>query len=345
MADIVVGIGTSHGPLLNTPPAEWGQRASADRRDPRLVYRGEEFTFEELVSARGVDFSAECAPEVWRRRHAACRAAITEVGAVLGTTELDALVVVSSDHKEVFTDELLAPFSFYWGDSVPHVPFTAEALDGMAPGLAIAEVANVPDEPTVRPCHSELAAHLIRMASAAGFDPAASRTLPPGRYGDGGIPHGWGFIYQQVLGGTTSIPVVPVFVNTFWEPNPPSAMRCYDFGRALGAAIRSFPGNARVGVVASGGLSHMVVDEELDRGFLDSLMTRDPLYPTRLSPEVLRSGSSELRNWIVVAGALADTDLQPRLIDYQPCYRSEAGTGCAMGFVAWERPAAMGETR
>lgn len=29
---------------------------------------------------------------------------------------------------------------------------------------------------------------------------------------------------------------------------------------------------------------------------------------------------------------------EPAMIEYVPCYRSEAGTGCAMGFVAW-RPA------
>ena len=46
-------------------------------------------------------------------------------------------------------------------------------------------------------------------------------------------------------------------------------------------------------------------------------------------------GTSELRNWISAAGALFDTGLSGDIIDYQPCYRSEAGTGTAQGFVAW----------
>jgi hypothetical protein len=286
---------------------------------------------------RGQDFTAECTPEVWRRRHSACRTAISELGGVLERTRLDALVVVSSDHKEVFGDELLPAFAFYWGDTVPHVPFTQAHLDRMAPGLAIAEVANVPEIRTIRKIDSELALHLIQATSAAGFDPSASRQLPPGRYGDGGIPHGWGFIYQQVLGGTTEIPFVPLFINTFWEPNPPSAARCYDFGRAIGAAIRSYPDELRVGVVASGGLSHMVVDEDLDRAFLDALVHGDRDHLSSLSGKVLRSGTSELRNWIVAAGALDGAGLRPRVVEYQPCYRSEAGTGCAMAFMAWER--------
>ncbi len=341
MAEIVLGIGTSHGPLLNTPPAEWGQRAAADRRNKALVWRGEEYTFDELAVARGQDFADECAPEVWQRRHAACRAAIAELGAVVRAAEVDVLVVVSSDHKETFGDELLPQFAFYWGDSVGHEPFTQADLDAMPPGLAIAEVANQPEVSTVRETHGELALHLIRATSAAGFDPAASRTLPAGKYGTGGIPHGWGFVYQQVLGGAETstgadVPFVPLFVNTFWEPNPPSAARCHDFGLALGEAIAAFPGDARVGLVASGGLSHMVVDEELDRGFLDALFAADREHLAALPDAVLRSGTSEMRNWIVVGAALQGRGLSPRLVDYQPCYRSEAGTGCAMGFATWQ---------
>ena len=50
---------------------------------------------------------------------------------------------------------------------------------------------------------------------------------------------------------------------------------------------------------------------------------------------MLRSGTSEYRNWIVVAGALAESPLSAKVVDYQPCYRSEAGTGCGMAFVTW----------
>ena len=159
-----------------------------------------------------------------------------------------------------------------------------------------------------------------------------------GRYGHHGIPHGWGFVLQQLLDGQPDIPVVPVFVNTFWEPNPPSAQRCYEFGAALGAAIRSSPLDIRVGLVASGGLSHFVIDEELDRGFLKALVDKDRDFMSDLPGPLLRSGTSELRNWIVVGGAAAETPLRAQVVDYLPCYRSEAGTGCGMAFVAWQPP-------
>ena len=160
--------------------------------------------------------------------------------------------------------------------------------------------------------------------------------LPAGQWGNHSIPHGWGFILQQVLGGHDLIPIVPVFVNTFWEPNPPTARRCYDFGVALGAAIESFPDDLRVGVVGSGGLSHFVIDEDLDRAFLKALIDKDREFMVSLEDDQLRSGTSELRNWVVVGGATADTPLAARVVDYLPCYRSEAGTGCAMAFMAWQ---------
>ena len=138
-----------------------------------------------------------------------------------------------------------------------------------------------------------------------------------------------------MLGGDDLIPIVPVFVNTFWEPNPPAARRCYDFGVALGEAISSYPEDLRVGVVASGGLSHFVVDEELDRQFLDALLGGDRSFLASLSDDVLRSGTSELRSWIVAGTAARQAGLAGELVDYQPCYRSEAGTGNAMGFVTW----------
>jgi 3-O-methylgallate 3,4-dioxygenase len=47
----------------------------------------------------------------------------------------------------------------------------------------------------------------------------------------------------------------------------------------------------------------------------------------------LNSGSSEIRNWITVAGA--SEHLQTAWQDYVPCYRSLAGTGCGMGFAVW----------
>jgi len=61
----------------------------------------------------------------------------------------------------------------------------------------------------------------------------------------------------------------------------------------------------------------------------------DRAFLASLTDEVLRSGTSELRSWIVAGTAARQAGLAGELVDYQPCYRSEAGTGNAMGFVTW----------
>ena len=335
MAEIALGIGTSHGPQLSTPAEEWGQRAAADRRNQALSFRGGDYSFDELSKLRDAAFASECDLDVQRERHARSRAAIGEVGRIIRAANVDVLVIVSSDHKELYGDELLPQFAVYWGDTMRHEPYTQAQLASMPPGLAVAEVANQPERPEVRQGHAELGLHLIHEVSRAGFDPGAAKVLPAGRWENHGIPHGWGFILQQVLGGRDLIPIVPVFVNTFYPPNQPSASRCYDFGVALGAAIKSFPQDLRVGVVASGGLSHFVIDEDLDRGLLQALTGKDKEFMVSLKDDELRSGTSELRNWVAVGGAMAGTPLTAQVIDYLPCYRSEAGTGCAMAFMAW----------
>ncbi|RKS68267.1 catalytic LigB subunit of aromatic ring-opening dioxygenase [Actinomadura pelletieri DSM 43383] len=336
MATVVTGIGCSHGPQLKTPPTGWSERAVADRRNQALEFRGRTYSFASLRTLRK-DFSEHCTPEAMQANWDASQEAMDRLGRHVAAADVDVLVIVSSDHKEVYGDELLPTFAIYWGEDVAHVPFTEAQLAAMAPGLAEAALGDVPARTVVRECHPDLARHLIEQAGGSGFDVAASRALPPGRYANHGVPHGWGFIYQRILGEKCRLPFVPVFINTFYEPNPPSAARSYQFGRALGRALTDFPQDLRVGVIASGGLSHFVIDEELDRRFLAALESGDERYLTSIDPALLRSGTSELRSWIAVAAIAAETGLTVASTAYRPCYRTEAGTGNAMGFVTWSR--------
>ena len=107
---------------------------------------------------------------------------------------------------------------------------------------------------------------------------------------------------------------------------------------ALGAALReliaAWPQDLRVGVIASGGLSHFVVDEALDQQVLTAIRNKDSAALAALDPKLLQAGSSEIRNWIVV-GALAH-DLELGEVDYIPAYRSPALTGTGLAFAAWK---------
>ena len=53
----------------------------------------------------------------------------------------------------------------------------------------------------------------------------------------------------------------------------------------------------------------------------------------RLPRERLRGGTSEILNWVALAGAMEDRKLQ--YFEYVTTYRSPAATGCGMGFAFW----------
>jgi protocatechuate 4,5-dioxygenase beta chain len=107
--------------------------------------------------------------------------------------------------------------------------------------------------------------------------------------------------------------VVPVCVNTVQAPLP-SAARCYRLGQAIGRAIESWPSDARVLVLGTGGLSHQLdgeragfINKHFDLQFMES-MVADPTWATRYSTEDLveHTGTQgvELLNWLVARGAL-----------------------------------------
>jgi len=127
---------------------------------------------------------------------------------------------------------------------------------------------------------------------------------------------------------------VPVFINTYIPPNVPSAERCYRLGQVLARAVGSWPEDIRVGIIASGGLSHFVIDEELDRRVLDAVVAGDAEPLTTIPRAFMRSGTSEILNWVTAAGALEG--LRATVVDYVPGYRSPAGTGTGMAFAYWE---------
>jgi hypothetical protein len=178
------------------------------------------------------------------------------------------------------------------------------------------------------PVASQLGRHVIGSLIGAGFDVAHSRKLKPGE----GMGHAFSFVYGRLMNGKT-IPTLPIMVNTYYPPNQPTPKRCFDLGRAVRTAIETWPSEARVAVIGSGGLSHFVIDEALDHQLLTAMQAKDAEALSALPQRRLNSGTSEVRNWIATAGAVEHLDM--RLIDYVPCYRSPAGTGCAMGFAEW----------
>ncbi|MBT6329559.1 MAG: hypothetical protein HOJ34_07220, partial [Kordiimonadaceae bacterium] len=77
-------------------------------------------------------------------------------------------------------------------------------------------------------------------------------------------------------------------------------------------------------------------DETFDKKVNEGLKNLDMDILSSLPENYLTSGTSEIKNWITTAAILKGSGLKIDMFDYIPCYRSEAGTGNAMGFMTWE---------
>ncbi len=335
MARIGLGLATSHGPMLSVPWQNWTERVAADRANPRHIYRGKIYNFDQMVELHKSRRLADLlTPEVFCERHARCQEAIRQLGDLFVEAKPDIAVVVGNDQMEVFTPDHVPAFAVFWGSYVEGIPRTPEFLASLPPGVARAEMDRTPSVYTQYPTLPDLGSHIIRSVIAGGFDVAQMTRLPTGSIGSNAVPHAYGFVYRRLMRDRVP-PHVPVFVNTFYPPNQPPAGRCYEFGRALARAIAEWPEDLNVAVIGSGGLTHFVIDEDFDHRVLDAMQAGDAAALARLPEEMFQSGTSEIKNWIALAGMMAEAGLTMKLIDYVPCYRSEAGTGSAMGFAQW----------
>jgi OH-DDVA oxygenase len=336
MAKIVCGIASSHGPTLSTPAEQWKLRANDDRAMPALWYRGERYKFDELVRLRAPEhMERQITLDMWRKRHAACQTALGTLAHVFADAAPDAAIVIGDDQMEIFTDYDMPAFSIYYGDTIENVPFTAEQKADMTQGMLIAERGHHGAETEIYRGEPALARHLIAAMIADEFDVSAAKRLRNSApFPTSGIPHAYSFVYRQIM-KDQAVPNVPVFMNTFFPPNQPSAKRCFHFGKALARAVASWDAGKRVAIIASGGMSHFVIDEEFDRDLFTAMRNNDETMFLSIPDKFMKSGTSEVKNWIAAAGALFGTGLAMELVDYVPCYRSEAGTGTAQAFAYW----------
>ncbi len=318
MAQVVLGVGTAHSPQMSVPWEHWAVLREKDETDRRIDYAG-------LLQRAKPGLEAELTPAVWQARYEACQCALRLLGERLRAARPDAIVVVGDDQHEQFLDDNLPVIAIYHGETVP----VRQRADRDPPAWKLAEERNWAPTAPEYPGAPALAEHLIRSLVADEFDVARTNRLRP----EVGIGHAFAFLYRR-LWPDDPPPMVPVMVNTYFPPNQPTPKRCYALGQALRRALEAWDGAARVAIVASGGLSHVIMDEALDREALAAMQQKDRARLWALPRERLRGGTSEILNWVAVAGAMEAEPMT--LIDYVPAYRSPAGTGCGAAFAYWQ---------
>lgn len=319
MAEIVLGLAMSHSPQVSQEIKWWGEQGLIDRK--RTPY-------EELLRNKPDWLDGELTPEAWDRKYQAAQSAIAALSQALEDAKPDLVVMIGDDQEELFLDDCMPTFSVFCGEESWDRPAYVHG-DMSVPSRASVLWAFHGKEPEAYPGNPEFGRFLIESLMEQNFDVAQYSRQHEQR----SLGHAFTFVRRRIMREDKIIPMIPVLINTYIPPNQPSAARCYAFGQAIGRAIGAWPGAERVAVIASGGLSHFVIDVALDRRVLDGLLVADAETLSTLPKDKLQAGSSEILNWVAAGGALES--LKMELIDYIPGYRSEGGTGVGMAFAKW----------
>ena len=327
MAKLVAAFGTSHSTMLLSPLTNWLKLFDhIDVKAPINDFSGEERSFQYLLDQRPADAAARVSPAAITRYFEDTREAMARLKAGIGAAKLDVLVIVGDDQREIFKDNCRPAIGIYTGATIRNAPAPSPPPKDWYYRDQTGRLEDGAERHY--PCHPVLATHLATGLTARGFDITAVAALLEGQF-EG---HAYSFVHRKYM-DDGPVPIVPVFLNTYYPPNVPTPGRCRDLGLALRQLIDKFPAHLRVGIMASGGLSHFLVNETLDEKVVAALRRRDLDTLAGLPVNILRSGSSEIRNWICVSAAIAG--LQLEWLSYIPAYRSLALTGVGLCFAHW----------
>jgi hypothetical protein len=323
MAHLVLGIGSSHGPSIQGPPERWARLGESDTKDPR-------FNFEEARKNAPPNMEAEIKIEKQRERHAAARAALVKLTEKIVESKVDVMVVLSNQHG-FHPDDAQPVFGVIRSEKVPITKRSEQPFDPDSRFIREADRVRPEREIIERNGHPELANHLIETLVTDGFDVSCSNGLKDGA----AIDDAFAFAFDWLLPPGSETAVVPFLVSRYL-PHQATPARCLELGDALARSIAAWPTDARVGLIASGGLSHQIIDEEMDHQVIDALTSGDRDTLSKISRERLNKapGTPETLNWMAVSTAMSPHNMT--LVDYQPCYRSLAGTGHGVTFGYWD---------
>lgn len=158
--------------------------------------------------------------------------------------------------------------------------------------------------------HPALSWHIIEQLVADEFDVTTCQEML--------IDHALAIPVALAWPGGKPAPVriVPIAINTVQHPLP-SARRCLALGRSVARALADWPGDDRIMVIGTGGLSNQLdgeragfINPDYDRFCLDRLPDDpDALTSHSVHDIVGLAGTQgvEILNWIAARGALAGT--------------------------------------
>jgi aromatic ring-opening dioxygenase catalytic subunit (LigB family) len=304
---IVAAFATSHAYTFQEPET-WDQRRERSKAN---VARRAGKPAQDTREAQAETLEAN------KKSYAAIRDAHRQIRERLAASKADAVIMIGDDQSENFTSDNLPQILVYTGGE-----YLAEDWDRK-------KAATIRNDP-------EVAIRLVEGCMDEGFDVAFSSVFRGGKLLS--HAHVEPILY---LVRESGIPVVPVFVNAV-HPPAPSPARCYAFGQALARVLERDAAKRRVVLCASGGLSHFSpshpwahhvgkryvgdIAVDFDRNIVDSMRAGEGEKLARFSSnELIENGEAELRQWIVMLGAIGAA--KPEFLVYEPVYRAIMGMG------------------
>nr|ART36089.1 B77 [uncultured bacterium]ART36642.1 C583 [uncultured bacterium]ART37338.1 E457 [uncultured bacterium]ART38083.1 F151 [uncultured bacterium]ART38783.1 G50 [uncultured bacterium] len=224
----------------------------------------------------------------------------------------DTAIVIGDDHFTMFGPHCLPPYLIAIGD-----------VEG-------------PEEPWLRinrypvPNNTPLAEHIMNYGFDHGFDWAVAKSLV--------IDHGTMIPIHKAVTPVPGMRAIPIYtaagVTPLLRPR-----RALELGRMIREAVEAFPGDDRVVVYGTGGISHWVgtaemgrVNVEFDRLVLDMVERGDVDALASLSDEYViehgGNGALEIRNWIIAIAAMPGK-VRGELFCYEPMPPWITGIGLA----------------
>jgi protocatechuate 4,5-dioxygenase beta chain len=208
----------------------------------------------------------------------------------------DVIFLVYNDHANAFSLDIIPTFAI-----------------GTAASYAIADEGWGPRPVPPVIGHPELAAHIAHSVITDDFDLTVVNKMD--------VDHGLTVPLSLMCGaqdphtGAWPCPVIPLAVNVVQYPVP-SGRRCFELGKAIARAVRSFDAPLNVQIWGTGGMSHQLqgpraglINRAFDNAFLDRLVA-DPsgLAGVPHIDYVREAGSEgiELVMWLIARGAMDD---------------------------------------
>ena len=215
----------------------------------------------------------------------------------------DVIFLVYNDHATAFSLDMIPTFAI--GTAAQYTP----ADEGWGPRPV----------PRVQG-HPELASHIAQSVIQQDFDLTIVNKMD--------VDHGLTVPLSLMCGQPDAwpCPVIPFAVNVVQYPVP-SGQRCFNLGKAIAKAVKSFDADLNIHIWGTGGMSHQLqgpraglINKDFDNAFLDKLIA-DP-YAAAAIPHIdyVREAGSEgieLVMWLIARGAMSDVNegkAQPHVV-------------------------------